>query len=377
MPKLGETLLDNLRKSRRFKLSQRKPSVHLRLRAGFRIAILGLTALALANGAAAMYLAWEHGLWATCGLGVSMTLAAVLCASAIRRFTQGVLLPLERMTGIVQQVSGIEAAGASLPAEIDAIERHLDRLMTEVTDARTSLDRSWNALVEAEKLAAVGKLAAGLAHEIRNPLAAITMWLFVIRNAVGPDAELGHKFDIISEEMARLEDMLRGFLEFSRLPMAARAESVSELIRKTLDLARHQIHQKRIQVLCEEAPDLPPVVADAQQLKQVFLNLLNNAIEATPEGGELRFFAKLEHDPQQRPVVVVRVQDTGPGVPAAARPRIFEPFYTTKDNGTGLGLYIAAQIMTRMGGRLALEYSHAGQTSFAAWIPPAHTEEHE
>lgn len=351
---------------------------HLRLRAGFLVAILGLTALALGNGAAAMYLAWEHGVWVTCGLGVSMTLTAVLCALAIHRFTQGVLLPLERMTAIVRQFSRAEAVAAgSLPDEIAAIEKHLDRLMSEVSDARTSLDRSWNALVEAERLAAVGKLAAGLAHEIRNPLAAITMWLFVIRNAVGPDTELGHKFDIISEEVARLEDMLRGFLEFSHLPIAARAQSVSEPIRKTLDLARHQIHQKRIQASCEEAPGLPPVVADAQQLKQVFLNLVNNAIEATPEGGELRFVTRLERDPQGKPMVVVRVQDSGPGVPEAARPRIFEPFYTTKENGTGLGLYIAAQIMARMGGRLALESSRAGQTSFAAWIPPASLEEHE
>lgn len=153
---------------------------------------------------------------------------------------------------------------------------------------RVGLHRSRRQLFQAERLALTGKLAASMAHEIRSPLTAMKMWLYVIRTAVGPDAELKSKFDIVSEEMARLEGMVLAFLEFSRPPaLACRAQCISTVIDKTWTLACHQIRHKHIRFLCDRPAGLPPVLADPQQLQQVFLNLLNNAVEATPVGGEI------------------------------------------------------------------------------------------
>ena len=127
----------------------------------------------------------------------------------------------------------------------------------------------------------------------------------------------------------------------------------------------------------DDAEHLPPVMADADQLKQVLINVLDNAVEATNEDGEIQITIDTGCEPDDRSMVVVRVQDTGRGMPQDVRERIFEPFYTTKDDGTGLGLCIAAQIMARHGGRLVLESSTRRGTTFAVWIPIARKESHE
>ena len=241
-----------------------------------------------------------------------------------------------------------------------------------------SLHRIRCQLFEAERLALAGRLAASMAHEIRSPLTAMKMWLVAIRTAARPDAELHRKFDVVAEEMDRLEGMVLAFLEFSRpATPTLRAQCIAAIIDKTVNLARHQIRHKRIRFLCDNPLGLPPVLVDPAQLQQVFLNLLNNAVEATPEGGEIRFRTALESDQRNSDRVVVRVEDTGPGIPQDARSQLFQPFSTTKEHGTGLGLYIAAQIMTRLGGKLLLETSTPRGTSFAVWIPTAKGEDHE
>jgi len=226
-------------------------------------------------------------------------------------------------------------------------------------------------LVERERLATLGRLAASLAHEIRNPLTAITMWLFSIREGVRPEGELAHKFDIVAEEIARLEGLVRNFLDCSRPPATAvRPNCVSQVIDKTLELARQLIRKKGIHLVREETAGLPLVKVDPRQLEQVFLNLLLNAIEATPAGGEIRFRTAVECDRGRR-AVVVRVQDTGEGIPEEIRARIFNAPSTTKETGTGLGLSIAGHVMAEVGGKLILEDSPPGETSFAVWIPTA------
>jgi signal transduction histidine kinase len=232
--------------------------------------------------------------------------------------------------------------------------------------------------MNAEKLATVGKLAAGVAHEIRNPLTAVKMWLFSIRKAVGDEPDLDRKCEIISEEIARLERIVCNFLEFSRPPAPKlEAQSVSVLIDKTLELFGHRIEEKRLRLVRSGAEQVIPVRADGEQLKQVFVNVLDNAVEATAERGEIRIVVDAAGGVGDRSMVVVRIQDTGRGMPQDVCERIFEPFYTTKDDGTGLGLCIAAQIMARHDGRLVLESSTERGTTFAVWIPTVREESHE
>jgi signal transduction histidine kinase len=225
-------------------------------------------------------------------------------------------------------------------------------------------------LLTAEKLASVGKLAACVAHEVRNPLTAIKMWLFSLRKAVGNTPELEHRFDVIAEEITRLEGIIRSFLEFSRPPaLKPRPERLSLLLDKTLELFLPRIEGREIHLSREEAADVPPVMADGEQLKQVWLNLLNNAAEAAGPGGTIHISASAASEADGRPMAVVRIRNTGTPMPDDVRQRIFEPFFSTKENGTGLGLCIAAHIMARHHGRLVLEDSTDQETSFAVWIP--------
>jgi signal transduction histidine kinase len=381
--------------------------MRLHFRTRFSAALLALVVLALLSGGVAQYTTRHLGRlmhqavqenhprllaatelekklddrieWATWLVGGSMMLMAVLGALLIWLFFHGVLLPLRQIVADARGFSGDDGiAGEAQPDELRTVGVCLRALMSEVADTRSRLELSRTQLFQAERLALAGKLAASLAHEIRSPLTAIKMWIFAIRAAVAPSAELNRKFDIVAEEMARLERMLRNFLEFPG-PTAPllRPQCISTVIDKTFELTRHQIRQKRIRFVNNEPADLPQVLADPQHLEQVFLNLLNNAVEATAEGGEIRFLTATERQQGDGDCIVVRVQDTGPGIPDETRARIFDPFYTTKEGGTGLGLYIAAQIMAQLGGRLVLECSRPGHTSFAVWIPTVKMEDHE
>ncbi len=170
----------------------------------------------------------------------------------------------------------------------------------------------------------------------------------------------------------RLDGIVREFLEFSR-PKALNIESLKlgALLDETLELIGPRCKENGINLVRKYPADMPPVMGDWKQLKQMFINLLNNAAEAMPQGGEIRVLAESAAESNGRPMTVVRIQDTGAGIPENIRQRLFEPFFTTKENGTGLGLCIAAGIMTRHGGRLVLESSADHGTSFAIWIPAA------
>ncbi|MCY2996161.1 MAG: DUF4118 domain-containing protein [Planctomycetota bacterium] len=229
----------------------------------------------------------------------------------------------------------------------------------------------------ADKLASVGRLAASVAHEIRNPLTAMKMWLFSLRESVAGQPELNRKLMIVDEELTRLEGIVREFLEFSRPPAVnGRPEAVTDILQRTLEFLGPRLEHAQIRVVQDFVPDLPAVFADAEKLKQVLLNLIGNAAEAMRDGGELRLSATSESDSDGLRMVVLRVQDTGPGVPQETQRRLFEPFFTTKKQGTGLGLWAARQIMTQHAGRLVLESSSPRCTVFAVWIPAVEVQSH-
>ena len=310
--------------------------------------------------------------WVSFAVGVSVVLTILLGASLLWLFFQGVVLPLRVLASDTRGFSeGGPEGREPLPVdELRAVGVYLRNLMTDVVDAQTTLERSRRELKNAEKLASVGKLAASVAHEIRTPLTAIKMWLFSIEKEAGGSESLGRKFKIVSDEMRRLENIVRNFLEFSRTPeLNLVAHSVSSVLDTVLELVEPRVVNRGIQLVREDAQALPSVLADQEQLRQVLLNLLNNAMEATGDGGQIRVITNQETLVSGKRMVVVRVSDTGPGIPDETARRIFEPFFSTKEDGTGLGLCIAARIMARHDGRLVLESSSPQGSTFAVQIP--------
>jgi signal transduction histidine kinase len=307
-------------------------------------------------------------------VGISGALTLILGGFLLWLFFYRVLFPLRGMVADAQLYRGDRHANVKGPEEdeLRMMGDHLRNLMSDVSDTRSRLERSHNQLFVAEKLASVGKLAASVAHEIRNPLTAMKMWLFSIRETVQGNAELERKLGIISEEIARLESIVRDFLEFSRpRTLDLQRQDVAAVIDQTLELLGPRFQAEKIGITCTARPVLPPVMADAAQLKQVLLNLLGNAADAIAGGGEIRITSNAEKDADGRPMVVVRICDTGSGMSQDIQRRIFEPFFTTKEKGTGLGLCIAAQVMDRHGGGLVLESSTEKGTTFAVWMPVA------
>ena len=315
--------------------------------------------------------------WVSWAVSGCVVLTISLGAALLWLFFFGVVFPLRAVVADARGFAGDTAPqDGGLPTdELREVGGYLRTLMTDVTDTRTTLERSRGRLREAERLASVGKLAASVAHEIRNPLTSMRMWLFSIQKEVGGEPALDHKFEIVSEEIRRLENIVRNFLEFSRPPeLTLRVESISRLLDETLELAEPRIVDRKIRLVRDDAPNLPPVLVDREQLRQVLINLLNNATEATSESGRISVAARAESDPDGRTMVVVRVSDTGVGMLEEVRQRVFEPFFSTKDEGTGLGLCIAARIMARHEGRLVVESSSEAGTTLAVYLPAAPAE---
>lgn len=288
--------------------------------------------------------------------------------------TWGVFVPLRRMVADARLLAGSDtvAAAESVDDELRSVGVYFRALMADVAETRTTLADSRNRMLNAEKLASVGKLAASVAHEMRNPLSSMKMWLYSLRKTAGAEPTLAHKYQILSDEIARLESIVRNVLEFSRSPaLKLQPQSIVLVIEKTLELVHPWLETKNIRVVQHHAAGLPHVTVDAEQLRQVLTNLLHNAAEAMPAGGEISISSVAEADASGGSCVVVRIRDAGQEIPDEIRSRLFEPFFTTKDDGTGLGLCIAANIIARHGGQLVLESSTPGGSTFAVRVPIA------
>ncbi len=230
-------------------------------------------------------------------------------------------------------------------------------------------------LFESEKLAAVGRLAASVAHEINNPLEAITNALYLVLSRTPEDDPNRRFLEIANRETARVSGIIRQMLGFYRSKAAKAPTDVNQVLDETMALVERQLRQHRVALRSELDRGLPPVPASADQLKQVFLNLFLNAQEAMPDGGTLYVSTRLsrENDPEflSGRYVLVQVRDTGTGIPEDKLPHIFEPFYSTKgeSKGTGLGLWVSLGIVQNHGGLLKVRSRSGRGTTFTVALP--------
>jgi signal transduction histidine kinase len=230
-------------------------------------------------------------------------------------------------------------------------------------------------LFESEKLAAVGRLAAAVAHEINNPLEAITNALYLVLSRTPEDDPNRRFLEIANRETGRVSGIIRQMLGFYRSKAARAPTDVNQLLDETLALVERQLRQHRVALRTDLDRNLPLVPASADQLKQVFLNLMLNAQEAMGEGGTLYVSARLsrETDPEfvSGRYVLVQVRDTGTGIPEDKLPHIFEPFYSTKGEtkGTGLGLWVSLGIVQNHGGQIKVRSRPGRGTTFTVALP--------
>jgi signal transduction histidine kinase len=222
-----------------------------------------------------------------------------------------------------------------------------------------------------EKLASLGVLAAGVAHEIRNPLTAIKFRLFSLKKSLPPEFAENEDAGVIASELNRLERIVRDFLQFARPSEPALVEvSVQRMLREVADLLRPQLEKEVIALKVEDSAEAW-VRADLQQIKQVLINLVRNSADSIERNGVivLRLGQEPAFSRKGSPAVVVEVADNGKGIPPEVRKRLFDPFFTTKEGGTGLGLPIAARIVERHGGELRYQTDARRGTTFSIVLP--------
>ena len=223
-------------------------------------------------------------------------------------------------------------------------------------------------LVQSEKMASLGKLAAGVAHEINNPLTGILTYAEdLIEEAPEGDPRLDD-YRVIQRETMRCREIVRQLLGFARHGETRRVPtSVNDVLRRTVELVAHLPSFRDVRVAEDFQDGLPLVPADPGQLQQVFLNFLVNAAEAMPRGGEARIVTRLRRD---APGIVASVSDTGVGIPEEMLDRIFEPFFSTKGGkSNGLGLSVSWGIIEQHGGKIEVQSQKGAGTTFKVYLP--------
>lgn len=254
---------------------------------------------------------------------------------------------------------------------LGVIGASLHRLMSSVEGTKKFLDESTIQIRHSEKLASVGQLAACVAHEIRNPLTAIKVWLFSLRESFGEMTQTQKSMiDSIETEIRRLDHIVKHFLLFSRPPQIQLTDvDLNAVIDDAIQLVRPFAVEKDIRLMTTETRALGTIKVDRSQLTQVLTNVLLNALQASSDGSVVGLKGTLEPRADTKPWIRICVEDHGGGVPPENQSRIFEPFFTTKADGSGLGLSISASIMTQLGGKLTLDKSDSESTIFSIWLP--------
>jgi signal transduction histidine kinase len=239
------------------------------------------------------------------------------------------------------------------------------RLYADLRDYVRRLEESQAAMLRAEKMAAAGRLTASIAHEINNPLQSVQNCLHLAGHEDLPPEKRREYFELAKNELERLMKTSHRMLDFYR-PGAVKMEHVDvlELLQHVLSLTSQQLRERQIKVDINLPGSLPGIYAVNGQIQQVFLNLILNALDAMPAGGELTVGARALDDG-----VEITFRDTGPGIPESHRNDIFEPFFSTKEGGTGLGLTVSYNIVTAHGGTLDLLNGHERGACFRLFLP--------
>lgn len=296
-------------------------------------------------------------------LGLLVTTWAVLTLRPLRRLRDGV-----RRIARGDYRQRVDVVGETEVAEV----------AREFNAMAAALEEREQELVRAARLAAVGKMAAVITHEVRNPLSSIGLHTELLEEELAKlgangahgangASEAASLCRAIQKEVDRLTSITEEYLRFARLPRPKlEEEAINDLVADLVEFQREELAQAGIRVVARYAEGLPPIAADEAQLRQALLNLIRNAADAmTGTGGELTVATRRSDEGG----VEVAVSDTGPGIAAEHLGRIFEPFFSTKDRGTGLGLALTQQIVVEHGGRVEVDSQPGRGTTFVVKLP--------
>jgi two-component system NtrC family sensor kinase len=337
-------------------------------------------------------------------IGLIFLVVMALATLFSLRWARSIFRPVEQMNSTMEQVAQGQSAARVGPVEardeIGALATHLDQLL-DVIDEKTrslqrwgdeldrkvaertrelaasnqSLQQAQQQLVKSEKLAAIGQLTASIAHEINNPIAVIQGNLDLMRETLGAHAApVAAEIQLLDEQVERMRLIVTQLLQYARPTEYAgyvEALDTARVLDDSLVLVGHLLARTRIEVV-RQFHATARAGFNRQELQQVVINLLVNAIQAMPQGGVLTLATRDVHGEEGRAGVAIDVRDTGPGLPAQVRERLFRPFFTTKNDGNGLGLWISLGLVERYGGAIEARNADGGGAIFSLtlWTEP-------
>ena len=296
--------------------------------------------------------------------------AVAICAVLIVALAYVIQRPMVELQEKIELVGqgdlGVSVSFSKRNDEIGDLGRNFNRMVEQLRESREEIERLHRTqMSRAEHLATLGELATGLAHEIRNPLAGIAGVIEIIGRDLPPTSPARGVVKDVRLEIAQINRIVTDLLETARpRPPQIRPSDLNTTVEHAVMLARQQILSKPITIDLKKAADLPEVEHDSDQIHQVLLNLLLNAVQAMEGAGTVR----VEISSAQG-CATVAVSDTGRGIPPEHLPNIFRPFYTTKGNGTGLGLSLARRIVEEHHGRIEVSSVPGKGTKFLVFLP--------
>jgi signal transduction histidine kinase len=256
------------------------------------------------------------------------------------------------------------------PNEVKAVTHRIENLIRSAGEAHTELARSRENLLMAEKMVLVGKLAAGMAHSIRNPLTSVKMRLFSLNRSLPLTHEQEEDFQVITREIGQVDTIVQNFLEFSRPPrLSMQLESPSKVVDRVLQLLSHRLRSYEVVVDLQRKVALPQVTCDPEQLKEAFVNFMENACKAMNGGGRIVITERVVHETDGGGLAEIAFADTGCGIPEEELEQVFQPFFTTREDGTGLGLPISQRIIENHGGWIDVDSIAGKGTTFVVYLP--------
>ncbi len=336
-------------------------------------------------------------------IAIAFLAITALSVPLFLRWARSIFKPLERMAGTISEVEsgdlGARTGIHGVDDEIGRVAQHLDLLLEQLQERDRQL-RAWNEelnarveertrelrlanrqleattrqLIVSEKLAAIGEITAGVAHEINNPIAVMQGNLEVVRQVMGERAEEARtEFRLLDEQIHRISQIVTKLLQFARPEEYAgflERHAPADVISDTLPLVQHLLNKSEIVVERDDRASRL-VLMNRTELQQVLVNLIVNAIHAMSDGGMLSLRSH-DSDLNGKPGVLIEVADTGVGMSAKMLSKVFDPFFTTKrQEGTGLGLSISQTLISRQGGKISAESEEGVGTRFTIWLPEA------
>ena len=281
-------------------------------------------------------------------------------------FTRHILEPIRMLARETDKMGIAKFTGN----EVAALKENVYGLIENAQKTHEELKQSRETLMQSEKMALLGKLAAGTAHSIRNPLTSVKMRLFSLNRSCSFTEGQQDDFNVISGEIKQINKIVENFLEFSRPPrLRVRRISPSEVVDSALYLLEQRLNSYGVETKLIRNHPLAETSIDPEQLKEVLVNIIINACEVMDQGGRITIQEEEKHLDNSTKVAVIRISDNGPGIPPEIMDEIFNPFFTTKEEGTGLGLSIAFNIINEHKGWLDVQSEKDQGATFTITLP--------